>query len=88
MGYLQACELLLGKFFNRREEFGLIFFGGGDSLCRVTPPGCILSSTTKELMPLVQKTTTTLSVLYQTSVKKENTSILDDSHQVLFLGAL
>lgn len=29
MGYLQACELLLGKFFNRREEFGLIFFGGG-----------------------------------------------------------
>lgn len=29
MGYLQACELLLGKFINRREEFGLIFLGGG-----------------------------------------------------------
>lgn len=29
MGYLQACELLLGKFFNRPEEFGLIFLGWG-----------------------------------------------------------
>lgn len=28
MGYLQACELLLGKFFNQREEFGLTYFFG------------------------------------------------------------